>query len=53
MLRRPWSHCLTKSKAESSSWGHWWSSSCCRSVRLRLSSSPSLSSLSDVSQPVC
>lgn len=52
MLRRPWSHCLTKSKAESSSWGHWWSSSCCRSVRLRLSSSPSLSSLSDVSQPV-
>lgn len=32
--------------------GHWWSSSCCRSVRRRLSSSPSLSSLSDVSQPV-
>ncbi|CAD7681526.1 unnamed protein product [Nyctereutes procyonoides] len=37
---------------QSSSSGHWWSSSCCRSVRRRLSSSPSLSSLSDVSQPV-
>lgn len=37
---------------QSGSPGHWWSSSCCRSVRRRLSSSPSLSSLSDVSQPV-
>lgn len=45
------SHSLTQTRGTVAS-GHWWSSSCCKSVRRRLSSSPSLSSLSDVSQPV-
>lgn len=52
MARVTWSHSLTQTRGCAARDGHWWSSSCCRSVRRRLSSSPSLSSLSDVSQPV-